>query len=179
MASARFRWKPRSSINKRNDHNHKNSSWTSFHQLCVTLSSHAACLQDKSLHYVPSLHINRQACTGASAGAPVSLVTMQQQSIVLWQSHFQGHIITVLDTTRAILVCTEQTGIGCAAVNLYGKKETERERGRNVLLCHHASRQVTLNLSFISVILGCGNFNLAPSKVPEGTSRSKCQKNSV
>lgn len=44
---------------------------------------------------------------------------MQRKSIVLWQSHFQGHIIAVLDTVRAILVSPEQTGIGPAEINLH------------------------------------------------------------
>lgn len=43
---------------------------------------------------------------------------------MLQQSPYQGHIITVLDTAQAILVSTEQTGIGSAAINLYGVTET-------------------------------------------------------
>lgn len=58
----------------------------------------------------PLLHMNR-------AAAQSWLVAVQQRSIVLRQSPFQGHIITALDTAWSILVSAEQTGISSARIN--------------------------------------------------------------
>lgn len=62
---------------------------------------------------------------------------MQRQSIVLWQTDFHGHIITVLDTTQAILDRTEQTGIGSEAINLYEGSKSEREKMFFNVSLHH------------------------------------------
>lgn len=87
---------------------------------------------------------------------------MQRQSIVLWQTHFQGHIITVLDMLWAILVTTEQTGIGSAAV-----KSLWEEGDRNVLSCLIASyfKSKYENIALLSDIFSRGNFKLAASTV--------------
>lgn len=87
---------------------------------------------------------------------------MQRQSIVLWQTHFQGHIITVLDMLQAILVTTEQTGIGSAAVSLYGKREIEMFFHVSL---HHTLTQKYENMALLSDIFSCGNFKLAASTV--------------
>lgn len=83
---------------------------------------------------------------------------MQHQSTVLWQSHFQGHTISVLDTLEAILATTEQTGIGSAAINLL-------QGERSVLLFLNASCLVPgyEDMALLSDIRKCGNFSLAPS----------------
>lgn len=90
------------------------SVWACLHMLLVYLN---LSIMFPSCIWINWLH--RSICC-----APISLVTMQHQSIVLQQSPYQGHIITVLDTAQPILVSTEQTGIGSAAINLYGVTET-------------------------------------------------------
>lgn len=75
-----------------------------------------------------SIWLHRSICC-----APILLVTMQHQSIVLRQSPYQRHIISALDTAQAILVSSGQTGTGSAAINLRGVRD------RSVLLCLVAS----------------------------------------
>lgn len=108
-----------------------NSAWPCRHMLVV--------YWNPSIMFPPAYEST--GCTGASAVQPISLVTMQHQSIVLWQSHFQGHIITALDTAWAILVGTEQTGIGPAAINLYGKREREKCPFMSCCITLHARLQ--------------------------------------
>lgn len=99
-------------------------------------------------------------CNRSICCAPISPVTTQRQSIVLWQTHFQGHIITVLDTVQAILVTTEQTGTGSAAISLYGKREIEIFF--YVSLHNASARGMKTWLSF-SDTFRCGKFKLAAS----------------
>lgn len=69
---------------------------------------------------------------------------MQHPSIVLRQSPYQGHIITVLDTAQAILVSAGQTGIGSAAINLCRVRDS-------VLSCLVASSRLVTFLSETAV----------------------------
>lgn len=93
----------------------------------------AHSLFTSALHNVPPAACETSGCV-ATREQQSSLVAMQQRSIVLRQSPFQGHIIVALDTARAILVSAEQTGISSAQINHF--------TGEGALLCPVASRLV-------------------------------------
>lgn len=133
-----------------------------------------ACLL-KPPHNVPLHAYESTGCTGASAVPPTPLVTMQHQSIVLWQSLFQGHIITVLDTAQGYFSqhWTNRYSLRFA-INLYGcvRKKREGEMFFCVSL-HHPSHQVTRTWAFRLLDVAISIW--LPAHRQERASRSKCQ----
>lgn len=129
------------------------------YQLCAALILTCGLFTEKLPPCILTNSLHRSICR-----APISPVTTQHQSAVLWQSHFQGHSIAVLDMAQAISVTTGQTGTASAVIYLYehrGKREKET--------CSFTSHCIIFpgykNLALNSDILRCGNFNLVGSTV--------------
>lgn len=139
-----------------------NSLWPCLHMLAV--------YWNLSIMFPPAYELTGCTCI---CRATIWPVTTQRQSTVLWQSHFQGHIITLFDS-RAGYFSRHWTNRYRLCCNIFLQGGWERER--DVLQRLSASYLVPGygNLAPASDSLSCGIFNLTPSTFSWGTNRSTC-----